>query len=239
MFEKICGLAIILSIFSFTKAQNVTNGTWNIFNIRHNVNENWNVFAEAQLRSLDFYNDFNYYEVKGGADRKLNKNYRLALGIGSYQTYSSDGNFTLPKSNNEFRIWPQLLISHTLYNLKIEQRIRAEFRFNSNEYRNRFRYRLALLYPFGNESKGYKPYQIFINNELFFTDTQKRFERNRINVGFNFKVNSSTTLQTGYINQIDFKTDSKTRRNFIQLGVFYEIPNKKLIKRKEIDAQEN
>lgn len=136
-------LALILLI-NKTYAQNFDLGSWNILNLKYNVNDNWSVFGEAQLRSLKFYDNFHYYEYKGGVNYKVHKNATLSLGAGSYQTYKEGGNFVLPKNNDEFRVWPQIILFQSLGKLKIEQRYRAEFRFTSSGYRNRFRYRLGL-----------------------------------------------------------------------------------------------
>jgi len=145
-------------------------GSWNILNIKYSLNNKWSAFGESQLRSLKFYDDFHYYEFKGGIDFKANSNLKLTLGAGSYQTYKEGGDFVLPKNNNELRIWPQLVLSQSLGKINIEQRYRTEFRFTSNGYRNRFRYRLALSYPFGKEKESYKPFQFGISTyyiELF------------------------------------------------------------------------
>jgi len=90
----------------------------------------------------------------------------------SYQTYKEGGDFVLPKNNDEFRIWPQVILFQSIGNLKIEQRYRAELRFTSNGYRNRFRYRLGFSYPFGKGRNEYKPFQISASNEIFFTDKE-------------------------------------------------------------------
>jgi len=134
-----------------TDAQNFELGSWNILNIKYNVVEKWSFFGEAQLRSLKFYNNFHYYEFKAGINYKAHKNATLSLGSGSYQTYKEGGNFVFPKNNDEFRIWPQIIIFQSLGKLKVEQRYRTELRFTSNGYRNRFRYRLGISYHFGKE----------------------------------------------------------------------------------------
>lgn len=107
--------------------------------------------------------------------------------------------------------------------LKIEQRYRAEFRFTSNGYRNRFRYRMGLSYPFGKERDEYKPFQISASNELFFTDKEPYFERNRILAAFNYKPSKATTLQIGYLHQFDYKINDETGRDFLQIGYFIEL----------------
>ena len=218
-------IAVISLFFSsnIVVAQNFDLGSWNILNIKYNQNEKWSFFGEAQLRSLKFYNNFHYYEYKGGINLKVHKNVKLTLGAGSYQTYNEGGNFVLPKNNNEFRLWPQAVLFQSLGNFKIEQRYRSELRFTSNGYRNRFRYRLGVSYPFGKEHDNYKPFQISASNELFFTNTEPYFERNRMLVTLNYKPSKATTLQIGYLHQFDYKINDETGRDFIQLGYFIEI----------------
>ena len=216
-------ILVFVLFLNKTYAQNFDLGSWNILNLKYNVNDKWSVFGEAQLRSLKFYNNFHYYEYKGGVNYKVHKNATLSLGAGSYQTYKEGGNFVLPKNNDELRVWPQIIIFQSLGKLKIEQRYRAELRFTSNGYRNRFRYRLGLSYPFGKEKNNYKPFQISASNELFFTDKEPYFERNRMLVAFNYKPSKSTTLQVGYLNQFDYKINDEKGRDFLQIGYFFEI----------------
>ncbi|MBK6331931.1 MAG: DUF2490 domain-containing protein [Bacteroidetes bacterium] len=222
---------ILFSFIPFMSlAQSFDLGSWNILNLKYNYNEKWSVFGEAQLRSLKFYDHFHYYEYKGGVNYKAHKNLTLAIGTGSYQTYKEGGNFVLPKNNDEFRIWPQVLVFQSIGKLKIEQRYRAEFRFTSKGYRNRFRYRVGLSYPFGKEVNGYKPFQINASNELFFTDKEPYFERNRLLFNFNYKPTKTTTLQIGYLHQFDYKINDETGRDFLQLGYFIEIFRKQSTK---------
>jgi hypothetical protein len=228
---------IFLFLFYFSLnssiAQNFDLGSWNILNVKYNSDEKWSLFGETQLRSLRFYNNFHYYEYKCGVNYKTHNNVLLTLGTGSYQTYKEGGNFVVPKNNNEFRLWPQITLYQSIGVLKIEQRYRAEFRFTSNGYRNRFRYRLGVAYPFGKENKGYKPFQISASNELFFTDNEPYFERNRMLLAFNYKPSKSTTLQVGYIRQFDYKINDETGRSFLQMGVFVELFKKQLKKKAE------
>lgn len=220
---------LILSLISLylsichTFAQKFDLGSWNIINLKYTVNSKWSVFGEAQLRSLKFYDDFHYYEYKGAVNFKAHKNLALSIGTGSYQTYKEGGDFVVPKNNDEFRIWPQMVVYQSIGKLKVEQRYRAEFRFTSNGYRNRFRYRLGLSYPFGKENKDYKPFQISATNELFFTDNEPYFERNRLLLALNYKPSKNTTLQLGYLHQFDYKINDETGRDFLQIGYFIEI----------------
>jgi long-subunit fatty acid transport protein len=223
---------IILTLLSFcffvihASAQTTELGSWNILNLQYAVDNKWSVFGESQLRSLKFYNNFHYYEYKGGINYKIDKNIRLTIGAGSYQTYKEGGNFVLPKNNNEFRLWPQIILFQSAGRFKIEQRYRSEFRFTSNGYRNRFRYRLGLSYPFGKIKNEYKPFQLSVSNELFFTDNEPYFERNRLMFGFNYKPSKTTTLQVGYLHQFDYKINDETGRSFLVIGFYYELLRK-------------
>lgn len=210
-------------------AQTFDLGSWNILNIKYNHTEKLSVFAETQLRSLKFYNNYHYYEYKGGINYKVHKDLMLTLGAGSYQTYKEGGNFVLPKNNDEFRLWPQVILFQTLGKFKIEQRYRAEFRFTSNGYRNRFRYRFGLSYQFGKQKNEYKPFQISASNELFFTDNEPYFERNRSLIALNYKPTKAIILQIGYIHQFDYRINDETGRDFFQLGFLIELNRKRSV----------
>jgi hypothetical protein len=235
---------ILLTTFAFCLllntliAQTLDLGTWNILNLKYNHNDKLSFFGESQLRSLKLYNNFHYYEYKGGINYKVHKNVKLTLGAGSYQTYKEGGNFVLPKNNDEFRIWPQVILSQSVGKLKIEQRYRSELRFTSNGYRNRFRYRLGVSYPFGEERNEYKPFQISASNEIFFTDKEPYFERNRMLLAFNFKPSKATIIQMGYLHQFDYKINDETGRDFFQIGYFIEF-FRKSASNKSIDINDN
>jgi hypothetical protein len=220
-------LLILLLLPLFSNGQNNTLGSWNILNIKYGYNKQLSFFAEGQLRSLRLYDHFHYFEYKGGINYKVHPSVNLTLGAGSYQTYRAGGNFELPQNNDEFRLWPQLTLSQDIGSFKVEQRYRTELRWTSNGYRNRFRYRVGLLYPFGQKVKGYKPYQVSVSNELFFTDRSPYFERNRIQVALNVKPSFATTVQLGYLHQFDYKINDETGTDFLVVGFCYEIFRKK------------
>ncbi|MEI7979325.1 MAG: DUF2490 domain-containing protein [Bacteroidota bacterium] len=218
-------LIILIFYYSINTiyAQSFDLGSWNILNLKYNQNEKLSFLGEAQLRSLLFYNNFHYYEYKGGVNYKIHKNVKLTLGAGSYQTYKEGGDFVLPKNNNEFRIWPQVILFQSIGKLKIEQRYRSELRFTSNGYRNRFRYRVGISCPFGKERNEYKPFQMSASNEIFFTDNEPYFERNRMLFALNYKPSKATTFQIGYLHQFDYKINDETGRDFLQIGFFIEL----------------
>lgn len=198
-------------------------GSWNIVNIKYNHDTAWSAFGEAQLRSLKFYDHFHYYEYKGGINYRYNKQLQLTLAAGSYQTYREGGNFVTPKNNDEFRLWPQVLLNQTIGKIRIEQRYRAELRFTSAGYRNRFRYRVGVSYNFRKRNNTPSKYQISANNELFFTNHEPYFERNRSQVTIIYKATKHVALQIGYLHQFDYRINDETGRDFLTIGWYYEI----------------
>jgi hypothetical protein len=221
---RIIFFMILFMIFAqqITHAQSFDLGSWNTLNIKYTQNKKTSFFAEGQLRSLQFYNQFHYFEYKGGINYKLHKSVKLTLGAGNYQTYDEGANFKTPKLNNEFRLWPQLVFLQSFNSFTIEQRYRAEMRWTSNGYRNRFRYRFGLSYPFGKEINGYKPFQVSVSNELFFTNKEPYFERNRSQIALNYKASKRTMIQLGYLHQFDYKINDETGRDFLVLGFYFE-----------------
>lgn len=227
----LCGMLYSVGAYGQEKGL----GSWNILNAKYTINDKWNVFGEAQLRSLKFYNHFHYYEYKGWAEYSAHKYLKFVLGAGSYQTYKAGGDFVLPKNNDEFRLWPQVVFSQAIGSLKVEQRYRSECRFTSNGYRNRFRYRLGFSYPLGKARNGYKPYQLSASNELFFTDREPYFERNRLVLALNYKPSATTTFQVGYLRQFDYKINDEIGKDFLQVGIFIDVSPQN-IANKAIDA---
>ena len=199
-------------------AQNASLGSWNIINLRYKANNQLSMFGEAQLRSLKFYDHFHYYEYKGGITYQPYQNANFTLAAGSYQTYKEGGNFETPKNNDEFRIWPQITLFQSVGRLNIEQRYRTEMRFTSNGYRNRFRYRLEISKAFGPEKNGFKPFKIGASNELFFTNNEPYFERNRLLFSIGYRPNKNNSLQVGYLHQFDYKINDETGTDFLQIA---------------------
>lgn len=195
-------------------------GTWNILNLRWQYNPRWNFFAEGQLRSLSFYNEFHYYEYKAGVNYQLDKNFIIGAGLGNYRTHPEGGDFVRPKLNDEIRSWLQITMLQYLRILKFEHRYRIEQRWTLQGYRNRFRYRLQLNIPL-NKNR-IEPGTVYLSvwNELFGTDTAPYFERNRFFLGGGYELNKHVAFQAGWVNQLDYKINDEIGRNFMQIGVY-------------------
>ncbi|MDR6562188.1 hypothetical protein J2Y59_002278 [Arcicella sp. BE139] len=80
-----------------------------------------------------------------------------------------------------------------------------------------------MLYPLGKQRSEYSPLQINLSNEIFFTDNEPYFERNRMLFSINYKPTKASTIQIGYLHQFDYKIDDETGRDFLQIGYFIDI----------------
>ena len=202
-------------------------GSWNILAANVKANEKWNFFAEAQLRSLSFYNEFHYYEVKTGATFKIDNQFSVTSGFGSYNTFTEGGDFKTPIQNKEIRTWAQINMKQKTGIVNFEHRYRAEQRFTNNGFKNRFRYRLAATIPLNSREIKEKTLYLNIWNELFFTNKEPFFERNRLLVGAGYQLNQNLTLQMGYIHQFDYKINDETGRDFLNIAALYQFNLKK------------
>lgn len=218
---------LIIFLLLFCSSGFAQTGSWNILNAKLDLSDRWNLFGEAQLRSLRFYDDFHYYEVKAGASFSVSKNFSLTTGFGIFDTYSPGGNFKSPQVNDEFRTWLQLNMSQYEKRLKFEHRYRAEQRWTSDGFRNRFRYRFSSVYPLN--SKKIEPGSFYLNisDEIFFTNRAPYFERNRFFVGAGHEFSELFSLQLGYMSQFDYRINDETGRNFLQLSFLFELDAKK------------
>jgi len=202
--------------------QNTSIGTWNFINVKLKISDKITLFSEAQLRSLAFYDDFHYYEYKGGISWNAKQGLNLSLGMGDYDTYLEGGTFLNPKNNDEFRLWPMLSLNQKIGRFNIEQRYRYEMRFTSKGYRNRYRYRINLSYPFGKVKEDLFPFVVNVNNELFFTNNEPYFERNRASINFGVRLSPIAIVQLGYLHQFDYKINDETSRDFEVVGINLE-----------------
>ncbi|MFN3341584.1 MAG: DUF2490 domain-containing protein [Flavobacteriales bacterium] len=223
MIKRMAIYVMVLFFNAKLYAQTEGLGSWNIFQIRYAVNTQWSFFAETQIRSLRLYNHFHYHEYKAGASRKLNEFLTVSLGAGDYDTYTEGGNFFSPKRNDEFRLWPQVVVIQTLGKLRIEQRFRYEARFSSADFRNRFRFRLGIQYPIGKKTETGHRHQLAVNNELFFSNVEPYFERNRFQAMWNYHLNKKLFIQLGYLYQFDYRLNDETGRDFLVVGWVFDL----------------
>ncbi len=214
-------LAILFSVFFLSTITTACGqvGTWNIVNLKSKINDHWSYFIEAQMRSLSFYSNMNYYEIKGLAAYSVNPNFQVGAGLGSYNTFQNEGNFTKPMINREFRTWQQVVLRQNAGRLKMEHRYRAEQRFTSNGYRNRFRYRFNLALPLNHREVVPGTVYLMVWDEIFLNNRAPVFERNRFFAGCGYELSATTALQSGFLTQYDYDLSRSQVRKYLQISL--------------------
>ncbi len=214
---------IVLLISKFAFAQNKGLGTWHVVNAQLSLSQKWEVFTELQTRSNSFFDDFFYYELKGGLSYSINSNFSFLAGAGRYATYAGNGNFAKPFDSEEFRIWQQVTMNQYLERLKIEHRYRAEQKWMSGGYRNRFRYRLNMMLPLNNAKLVPGTFYLNVYDEIFLNNKAPHFERNRFFAGAGYILTPVTTVQAGYVNQYNYSLSKRGAKNFLQFSLMLQL----------------
>ena len=210
------------------QSQTPGTGTWNVFTGRFNLNERWHVFTELQLRSQQTYYHFNYHEVKGGIGYNFLPNLSGLIGTGRYVTYPVNEEFGKPILVSEQRVWQQLIYNQKINGIRIEHRLRAEQRYTTAGYRNRFRYRINAIIPITKKQIGDKTLFMSVSNEFHFNNENVFYEQNRFYVGAGYQFNKSWSMQMGWIYRADYFNNHRAQyKNFIQTSLQYSLNAKK------------
>ena len=204
-------------------AQTSGLGSWSVLSGKYTFNKHWNIYAEAQIRSQQMVHDFFYYEYKGGLGYNFKNNGSVLVAAGHYATYQPTGEFTNPNVT-EFRLWEQFVLNNNIGRVKLEHRYRIEQRFISSNYRNRFRYRINALLPFGHKVIEKKTLYASLYEEIFVSNENPFFEQNRIFAGLGYQIDDHLTVLGGFINRFDNTVNhTQVSKNFLQLNLFFTI----------------
>jgi hypothetical protein len=220
-------LIVWITVLGYSFPAQAQLGTWNVLSFKTSFNEKWGAFAEGQVRSLKFYDDFHYHELKGGVTYSFDKNFSFAVATGNYDTYQSGGDFVTPRASDEIRLFEQLTMSQVLTRVKFEHRYRAEQRFTKDGYRNRFRYRFQTVIPINRNKVEPKSWFINTSGEIFFRDTPQYFERLRTFAGLGYQFSRTHTLMLGYMHQFDYQLVDETGADFLYISFLFDLHRNK------------
>jgi hypothetical protein len=207
-----------------SRSQTSGLGTWNVLNVKKTFNTKWSAFFESQLRSQKVFDNFSYHELKAGIGYNVGSKLSIVVAAGQYVTYDPTGNFKSPVATSEFRFWQQFTLTNNIEPFKLEHRYRTEQRWINGNYRNRFRYRLNALLPINRKKIEDHTLYASVYDEIFFTNENPYFERNRVYGGLGYNFNSLFTLQIGWIRQYDIKVPGPNiGKNYLQTNLFISI----------------
>ncbi len=197
-----------------------TWGTWFIGTVLMPASPStrWGGYVEVQARSNGVFNQYFYNELKGGISYDLDRDVQVMAAAGRYQTNDYQDLSTGPL-NVEKRVWEQLVLNQYLDRIRFEHRYRLEqrwfdFRGNTTEFRNRFRYRLNLFIPLNSPKIGTGTVFASVYDEIFLNPKGPVFERNRLYGGLGYQFSPRWVAQVGWVNQTNYSAASFTQNQF-------------------------
>ncbi|GAB3576947.1 DUF2490 domain-containing protein [Hymenobacter daeguensis] len=197
-------------------------GTWFIATVQlpGTAEHKWGAFAEAQARTNGLFKEYFYHELKAGASYDIDPNFTLTVAGGRYST-SDYKDLEAGPLNTEKRLWEQLTLTQYSHRLKLEHRYRIEqrwfnFRDDSTQFRQRFRYRLNAFLPLNKKTITTGTVFLAAYDEIFLNPKGPVFERNRVYGGVGCQLTPHIVLQVGYVNQANYNYTARQGQFILQ-----------------------
>jgi len=221
---------ILISIYTNCLAQEDHSlGNWNSILLKGKISHKWSLLSEGHIRSSNYDLKYDYFEIKSAIGYSITKNLTGLFGTGFFNTDEPGGFFRTPALQRELRTWLELNLKQNFKRFYFEHRARLEQRFIGSNYKNRFKYRLGLLLPINKADMTQGSLFLATSDELFMPQHGPVVEKNRFYLGMGYKVNHNTALQIGCINDNDYKSNSHSVKNYLQLMLIYDFT--KLVKK--------
>ena len=223
-FQRFKQTLLFLFILSPLSIFSQSLGCWNTLNINFDNGKKWSFSTEFQLRSLQFYKNYNYNEYKGFVTYKIMPNLQASIVLGRYTTYGNGKTFQNPKLAEEFRAALQVGLRNTLGKVQVDHRYRFEKRFYTSGIRaSRIRYRVGLSMPLDKTKKT----TLGVSNEFLIAITQKskviRYDKNRVSIAVTRKLTDMVSMQVGYLNQYDSRSVDEPGNKFFVYSLFLNL----------------
>lgn len=211
--------------FSLTaRAQNNKTGFLSLVDVLApgDTTHRWGGYGELQVRTNTFVRQFYYYELHGGLSYNVTNRTALLLGMGRYIT-DDYRDLNLPPITSEVRLWEQVTVTETLQRLNLENRFRVEQRWVNGNYRNRFSYRLSMLFPLNRAQMGPNTFYVNINDEISLNNKEPHLERNRFLATLGYQFNKSIRVQTGWSHQYIHTQTNTAAKGSVALAIVYRV----------------
>ncbi|MGZ4116492.1 MAG: DUF2490 domain-containing protein, partial [Bacteroidia bacterium] len=185
-----------------------------------NLNDKWSIYFDFGLRRTDWLNKWSQTLVRPGLTYALNANTSITAGVAWFNNYTST--YIKP----EYRGWQQILFTENYGRVKVNNRLRAEQRFNQNVvkdklvntfvYTNRFRYQLNVQVALNKPNIDYKTLYLVFADEVMINcgkEVSNYFDQNRLSAGVGYKLNDLFNITISYMNVFVQKSTINTFEN--------------------------
>lgn len=183
--------------------------TWVSLNSVTKFSEHWGVAADVHLRTNDFFQDNNFFFLRGGIAYIPNSKFSFTGGYA--HMWLAPKNPTWSTFSDENRIYQQVQMNTKSGNVSILQRLRNEQRWQEiivndvetgkNKFSNRVRYLISTTIPIFKKKTAPS---LVLSDELliqFGKDiVYNTFDQNRFFVGIKQAINPKLSFDFGYMN---------------------------------------
>ena len=222
------------------------SNAWLMYFGNHRISDRWGLHTEYQWRRADGFEHWQQSLLRLGADYYAKNGVQYTAGYGWIRSFRY-GDQPIAHSNNEHRIWQQIITKSKVGRVDVQHRYRLEQRFIENwvkdadgvytqdgfYFRQRVRYRLLLTVPLSKKEMA--------DNTLFFAAYDEAFlgfgrgiaknvlDQNRLYAALGWRFNAACNIQLGYLNQYIVKKDGiqAERNHTLQASLTYNIDFRK------------
>jgi hypothetical protein len=183
--------------------------TWVSINSVTKFSEHWGIAADAHIRTNDFFQDNNFFFLRGGISFIPNSKFSFTSGYA--HMWLAPKNPTWSTFSDENRIYQQVQMITKQGKVALLQRIRNEQRWQeiivndmetgNNKFSNRVRYLISATIPVFKKKTAPS---LVISDELlvqFGKDiVYNTFDQNRLFIGIKQTINPKLSFDFGYMN---------------------------------------
>lgn len=216
-------LTVFLFLANGLSAQRVEDSNTNLW-VSHwgdqRFSEHWSFHTEAHWRRADLGATAQQLLLRPAINYHLNEQVMFTLGYSYYENYPY-GEYPIRFSNWEHHLFQQVQLGQSIGRFRLSHRFRMEERFIARHlpsadgpsegefdgyvYQNRFRYRVWLTLPLGQEKVEPGVFTANLYDEVFlnFGDSQRLdyIHQNRISALLGYQVSKPFGVLLGYLLQ--------------------------------------
>lgn len=219
--------ALLLCFVSYgTYAQLTETQGWFFVTHRQKLNKNFDLLADAQLRTANQLNYLNTLLLRSAISYNINKKHSVALGYaykGDWEHENTGTAYTL-----ENRIYQQYLYNFKFYHTELALRARLEQRWIKEDnvaFSQRARAFISAQIPLIADTGFTKGLYTGLQNEIFLNTQQKNhvnnsvFDQNRTYISIGYRWSKKIDTELGYMYWYQKEMDDSYRRNVVQLMI--------------------
>lgn len=211
LFKIIVLLFPLIVLAQSPKQKEVTHQTqtWVSLNSVTKFSEHWGVAADVHLRTNDFFQDNNFFFLRGGIAYIPNSKFSFTGGYA--HMWLAPKNPTWSTFSDENRIYQQVQMNSKSGNVSILQRLRNEQRWQEkivndqetgeNRFTDRVRYLISVTIPVFKKKTAPS---LVLSDELLIQFGKEivynTFDQNRFFVGIKQAINPKLSFDFGYMN---------------------------------------